>query len=218
MGNRASGPRLRGDWRGLQPSGVGEFCGESADAHLQDLAWLGPRVCRHEAVIEEVMRQAPCCRRVSRPCSLPWTACERFVLEHREAIAGFFANSATSGSGPSRGCSIAPRRSQGRAASAGPRRMSGRRPLPPERDISRRSGSRPVGTGFQPPAERILPAGGGGAGEHAGGFRERKVLAPVPAGTDAEVVLNWAFLVSPAALDEFPGVWRGSMAARRSPV
>ena len=39
--------------------------------------------------------------------------------------------------------------------------------------------------------------------EHAGGFRERKVLAPVEAGSEAEIVLNWAFLVSPAALDDF---------------
>ena len=41
--------------------------------------------------------------------------------------------------------------------------------------------------------------------EHAGSFRERKVLAPVEAATDAEVVLNWAFLVPPPALDEFRG-------------
>ena len=36
-----------------------EFCGESAEARLQDLAWLGPRVCRHEAVIEEVNEPGP---------------------------------------------------------------------------------------------------------------------------------------------------------------
>ena len=34
----------------FSPVELDEFCGESADAHLQDLAWLGPRVCRHEAV------------------------------------------------------------------------------------------------------------------------------------------------------------------------
>ena len=36
---------------------LAEFCGETAEARLQDLAWLGPRVCRHAAVIEEVMRR-----------------------------------------------------------------------------------------------------------------------------------------------------------------
>src|ERR1035441_8568958 len=37
----------------------GDFCGESAEARLQDLTWLGLRACQHEAVIEEVMSQTP---------------------------------------------------------------------------------------------------------------------------------------------------------------
>jgi hypothetical protein len=33
-----------------------EFCGSTGEKNLRDLAWLAPRVCRHEAVLEEVMR------------------------------------------------------------------------------------------------------------------------------------------------------------------
>ncbi len=33
-----------------------EFCGPAGEKNLQDLAWLTPRVCRHEAVLEQVMR------------------------------------------------------------------------------------------------------------------------------------------------------------------
>src|ERR1035441_2752660 len=40
-------------------------------------------------------------------------------------------------------------------------------------------------------------------GDQSGGFRERKVLVPVEAGFVAEVGLNWAFLLSPAALVDF---------------
>jgi len=36
-----------------------EFCGSSAESRMQDLNWLGPLVCRHEAVIEHVMRHSP---------------------------------------------------------------------------------------------------------------------------------------------------------------
>ncbi len=36
-----------------------DFRGEQAEARLRDLSWLGPRVCRHEAVIEEAMRRGP---------------------------------------------------------------------------------------------------------------------------------------------------------------
>src|ERR1039457_974665 len=40
---------------------LAEFCGETAEARLQDLAWLGPRGCRHESVIEGRMGRRPCC-------------------------------------------------------------------------------------------------------------------------------------------------------------
>lgn len=36
-----------------------DFCGHSGDTHLQDLGWIGPRACRHEAVIEHVMNHSP---------------------------------------------------------------------------------------------------------------------------------------------------------------
>jgi hypothetical protein len=35
------------------------FIGPSAEARLQDLAWVGPRACRHEEVVERVMRHSP---------------------------------------------------------------------------------------------------------------------------------------------------------------
>jgi hypothetical protein len=33
-----------------------EFCGPAGEKNLHDIAWLAPRVCRHEAVLEQVMR------------------------------------------------------------------------------------------------------------------------------------------------------------------
>ena len=36
-----------------------EFCGPEAEARMQDLAWVGPRACRHEAVVETTMRFSP---------------------------------------------------------------------------------------------------------------------------------------------------------------
>ena len=38
---------------------VDEFCGSSADERLKNLAWVGPRACRHEQVIETVMQTSP---------------------------------------------------------------------------------------------------------------------------------------------------------------
>jgi hypothetical protein len=36
-----------------------EFCGADSEQRLQDLAWIGPRVCRHQEVVEQVMRHSP---------------------------------------------------------------------------------------------------------------------------------------------------------------
>jgi hypothetical protein len=36
-----------------------EFAGQSAETNMNDLAWVVPRVCRHEQVIEEVMDHSP---------------------------------------------------------------------------------------------------------------------------------------------------------------
>jgi len=83
--------------------------------------------------------------------------------------------------------------------------MSGRRRLPRSAVLRGEAHPGSAGTGFQRAAEKILPAAAAALAEHAGSFRERKVPAPVTAETGAEVVLNWAFLVSPAALAEFRG-------------
>ena len=36
-----------------------DFCGPAAELRMQELAWVGPRALRHEAVVEQVMRQSP---------------------------------------------------------------------------------------------------------------------------------------------------------------
>jgi hypothetical protein len=36
-----------------------DFCGSSAESRMKDLAWLGPRVCHHEMVIERMMHHTP---------------------------------------------------------------------------------------------------------------------------------------------------------------
>jgi hypothetical protein len=36
-----------------------EFCGPEAEAKMADLTWMGPRVCRHEKVVEQTMHLSP---------------------------------------------------------------------------------------------------------------------------------------------------------------
>ena len=183
---------------------LGEFSGDSAEAHLQDLAWLGPRVCRHEAVIEEVMRQVPVLPARFATLFISVDSMKQFVLEHQEAVTGFFAQLGDKQEWAVKGLlhrTDALRRlgSPGQPAaeeqapgiSPGARYFQGKRIKAQwERDFNLR-------------LKEFCRQAAAALGAYAGGFRERKVLAPVTAGTDAEVVLNWAFLVSPTALDDF---------------
>jgi hypothetical protein len=41
------------------PVAVEDFCGPEAEARLQDLTWIGPRVIRHQEVVAGVMRHSP---------------------------------------------------------------------------------------------------------------------------------------------------------------
>jgi hypothetical protein len=180
-----------------------EFCGESADAHLQDLAWLGPRVCRHEAVIEEVNNRVPVLPARFATLFTSLGSLQQFVLEHRDAVTGFFSELGDKREWAVKGLLNRPQALEGPgrpaaderapAASPGARYFEEKRIKAQwERDFNLRLKE------FSRRAAAALA-------EHAASFRERKVLAPVEAGTDAEVVLNWAFLVSPSALDEFRG-------------
>ena len=183
---------------------LGEFCGESAEAGLQDLAWLGPRVFRHEAVIEEVMRQAPVLPARFATLFTSVDSLTQTVLEHREAITGFFAQLGDKQEWAVKGLL--------NRADALRRLGWSAQPAPAERALATSPGARYVQEkrmkaqlerDFNLRLKEFCRRAAAALGAHAGGFRERKVLAPVTAGTDAEAVLNWAFLLSPAALEDF---------------
>lgn len=176
---------------------IDEFCGEAAETRLQALAWLAPRACRHAAVIEEVMRQAPVLPARFATLFTSLDSLEQSVLEHRRAIARFFAELGDrqewavkglldrSGSLARLGAAEAP------AAATGAQYLQTKRmKAQQERDFSRL-------------LKEFCRRAAAALGAHPGVFRERRLVAPVNSAEDAEVVLNWAFLISPAALDDF---------------
>jgi len=66
-----------------------DFCGPRAERQMEQLSWVGPRALRHEAVIEEVMEHSPVlpARFGTLFSSLP--ALTRFMDAHRAVIAQF---------------------------------------------------------------------------------------------------------------------------------
>jgi len=185
---------------------LGEFCGESADAHLQDLAWLGPRVCRHEAVIEEIGDRVPVLPARFGTLFTSVDSLQQFVLEHRDAVAGFFTGIGGQREWAVKGLLDRPQALEGpcspdRAAAdeRAPAASPGARYFEEKRIKAKWERE------FNLRLKEFCRRAAAALAEHAGGFRERKVLAPVEEGSGAEIVLNWAFLVSPAALEEFRG-------------
>jgi len=176
-----------------------EFCGEAAEERLRDLAWLGPRVCRHAAVIEEVMRQAPVLPARFATLFTTLDSLQRSVLDSQRAIAAFFAELGDKQEWGVKGLldRAVALRELGAAGAQGPAAASGAQYLQAkrikaqlERDLNLRLKE------FCRRAATTL-------GAQPGAFRERRILPPASAGEDAEVVLNWAFLVAPEALDDF---------------
>jgi len=193
-----------------------EFCGESAEARLQDLAWLGPRACRHEAVIEELMSRTPVLPARFATLFTSFDNVRQSVLAHQEAIAGFFARLGDQQEWAVKGL-------LDRAGALERLGSSGQEPAPGAspgaRYFQEKRNKAQLERDFSLRLREFCRRAAAALGTHAGDFRECKVLAPAAAGTDAEVVWNWAFLLSPAALvdvrarldrfngaDAFPGL------------
>jgi hypothetical protein len=178
-----------------------EFCGEAAEARLEDLAWLGPRACRHAAVIEEVMRQTPVLPARFATLFTSLDSLQQAVYEHREAITGFFA-----GLGGKQEWAV-----KGLLERAAALRVLGSSaqpaPAPPTSPGARYFQEKRLQTqlerDFNLRLKEFCRRAAAALGARASGFRERLTLGAVAVETDAEVVLNWAFLVSPAALEDF---------------
>lgn len=178
---------------------IDEFCGERAEAHLQDLAWLGPRVCRHAAVIEEVMHQAPVLPARFATLFTSLDSLERSVVENQPAIARYFAELGDKQEWAVKGLvdRAGSLKIMGAAEAPAPGAAPGARYFQEKRMKAQRERD------FNLLLKEFCRRAAVALGAHPSVFRERKLVAPVTDAEDGEVVLNWAFLVSPAALDDF---------------
>src|SRR3990172_3858410 len=66
-----------------------EFCGPEAEARMQDLAWVGPRARRHEAVVEMAMRYSPVLPARFATLFSSLESMEEFLQKHHANICRF---------------------------------------------------------------------------------------------------------------------------------
>ncbi|HYL36420.1 MAG TPA: GvpL/GvpF family gas vesicle protein [Bryobacteraceae bacterium] len=175
-----------------------EFCGAAAEERLQDLAWLAPRACRHEAVVEQVMRQSSVLPARFATLFGSLDSLERFVGQHRCAIHEFFTRFGGQQEWAVKGLldrTLASRPAQ-------PADLSGEL-LPGQRYLrnkrvqaeARQEMNLRLQAACQE-AARLLE-------QQSSAFRELKVWMGTGSEAPAEVILNWAFLLRPAAEQDF---------------
>jgi len=179
---------------------VDAFCGAAAEARMRDLQWFGPRACRHEEVIEQVMRVSPLvparfATLFSSPAALlAWlethyaTICEaiQHFADHQE-----WAVKATIDRRKAEEPLIAAALAR-RSPSASP----GMRYLE-ERRI--RAG---IGQEVSAWLSRLREQLRGELCEYAVDFRERAIASKVSE-DEGTPLFNWAFMVASGRIDEF---------------
>ena len=178
---------------------LGEFAGEAAEENMQSLAWLGPRVRRHESVIEEIMGQAAVLPARFATLFSSLDSMEQFLIEHREAIAGFFTKLGDRQEWAVKGLLDRAGALQGLLPPAAEELTSS----PGTRYFQEKRIKNQLELEFNQRLRAFNQRAAAALGSHAGGFRERKVLTPVAEGSESEVVLNWAFLIATGAFEDF---------------
>jgi len=181
-----------------------DFCGELAEARLQDLAWLGPRVCRHEAVIEEVMSHTPVLPARFATLFSSLDSLQQSVLAHREAVSKFFAQLGGQQEWAVKGLLNRPGALERLASSVQSAPTApGLDTSPGARYFQEKRIQAQLERDFHLRLKEFCQRAAAALARQAGGFRERKAPASVAEGTEAEAVLNWAFLLPPRALEDF---------------
>jgi len=165
-----------------------EFSGQAAEERLKDLAWLAPRAALHEAVVEQVMGQAPV---LPAPFATLFESREtvrRFVLDYSNPIAGFFRDLGSTREWAVKG--LLHRAQPGMESEQGAEQEpAGKSYLGKKRaQAALKSAMR----------QRLRAACEQTAAElkdRAQAFRERKVWKAGQASGQPELIFNWAFLL-----------------------
>ncbi len=163
-----------------------EFSGEAAEERLQDLAWLAPRAALHEAVVEQVMGQAPVLPAPFATLFESRESVRRFVRDYNGPIAGFFREVGNKREWAVKGLlHRAPPTDEGVQQSTGKNYLHNKR----SQAVSRETRRQKLRDACEQAAAELK--------EQANAFQERRVWKGGQAEGQPELILNWAFLLPP---------------------
>jgi hypothetical protein len=181
-----------------------DFCGPAAELRMQELAWVGPRALRHEAVVEQVMRHSPVLPVRFGTLFSSQESLARFLDIHRETISQFLERVADQEEWSIKG--LLDRKQAGQALiSASLAAQQGQlATLPPgtryfQEQRIRSAGEKELSLWLNETRRQVASD----LMKQASDFRECQVVPREPPESGTEVVLNWAFLLPRGATAAF---------------
>ena len=188
----------------LSKVSINEFCGPSAESRMKDISWVGPRACRHEEVVELVMRHSPVLPARFGTIFSSLEGLERLLEMHHSTIRRFPDEVAEKEEWSVKGLIDKEKAteelfSEMRAADA--ERLTslspGARYFQEKRIQS--AADKELNTWLK----KICKGIGNDLSRYASDFCERKVLSREATGLDADMILNWAFLIQKNLVGDF---------------
>jgi len=181
-----------------------EFCGPSAESRMKDLSWVGPRACRHEEVVEEVMRYCPVLPARFGTIFSSMGSLEKRLKEHHGAISQFLDEVADKEEWAVKGLVDTIRAKEELLSTMLAGEAEHLSSLSPGMRYFKQQRLR---AGADKELNRLLKETCKGVandlGRYASDFSEHRVLSRDATGLDMDMVLNRAFLVPRDSADDF---------------
>jgi len=186
------------------PVRVEDFCGPDTDERLQDLAWIGPRIIRHQEVVAGVMRHSPVLpARFGTIFSSP-TNLVKLLQDHHDTIDTFLKRVAGQKEWAVKGLLNRSGAKERLFSLKLARDAELLRALSPGRRYFQEQRLRAVcDQELQRWLQAVCRELWFDLRDFVGEMRERRLLSREATGCDQEMVLNWAFLVPEKALLSF---------------
>lgn len=176
-----------------------DFCGPSAEAHLQDINWIAPRAGRHEDVIERVMRRSPV---LPARFGTIFSALENLGLLveiHYEKISHFLGYVAGKEEWAIKGL-VALEKVEDRLLR---HKLSTLPPSPGMRYLLEQRMRAEVGKEIKSWVKTVSESISQELEKYAVEYRSRKILPREASGRELDMAFNWAFLVTIGAWEDF---------------
>ena len=181
-----------------------DFCGPAAELQMQQLAWVGPRALRHEAVVEQVMRHSPVLPVRFGTLFSSQKSLTEFLDTHRQTIAQFLERVADQEEWSIKG--LLDRKQAGQALMSA--RLAAQQEqlaaLPPgtryfQEQRIRAAAEKELSLWLNETCQQVASD----LRKQASDFRECQVVPREPPESGTEVVLNWAFLLPRSSTPAF---------------